>query len=53
MMIRNIVFDIGGVLADFRIKEFLMDKGLDAPAIRRVLKASVMNPYWENLSAEK
>ncbi len=45
-MIRNIVFDIGGVLADFRMKEFLMEKGLDAPMIRRVLKASVMNPYW-------
>ena len=45
-MIRNIVFDIGNVLADFRIKEFLQEKGLDGPAIRRVLKASVMNPYW-------
>ena len=45
-MIKNIIFDIGGVLADFRIREFLMEKGLDAPMIRRVLKASVMNPYW-------
>ena len=45
-MIKNIVFDIGGVLADLRIKEFLAEKGLDAPTIRRVLKASVMNPYW-------
>ena len=45
-MIQNVVFDIGGVLADFRIKEFLMEKGLDAPTIKRVLKASVMNPYW-------
>ncbi len=45
-MIKNIVFDIGGVLADFRIREFLMKKGLDAPMIRRVLKASVTNPYW-------
>ena len=45
-MIKNIVFDIGGVLADFRIREFLMEKGLDGPMIRRVLKASVMNPYW-------
>lgn len=45
-MIKNIVFDIGGVLADFRIKEFLMEKGLDASMIRRVLKASVTNPYW-------
>ena len=45
-MIKNIVFDIGGVLADFRIKEFLAEKGLDAPMIKRILKASVMNPYW-------
>lgn len=45
-MIRNVVFDIGGVLADFRIREFLMEKGLDAASVRRVLKASVMNPYW-------
>ncbi len=46
-MITNIVFDIGGVLADFRIREFMMEKGLEAPVIRRILKASVMNPYWE------
>ena len=46
-MIKNIVFDIGGVLADFRIKEFLMEKGMDGPTIKRILKASVMNPYWE------
>ncbi len=45
-MIKNIVFDIGGVLADFRIKEFLMEKGFDGPMIRRILKASVMSPYW-------
>ena len=45
-MIKNIVFDIGGVLADFRIVEFLMEKGLDAAMIKRVLKASVMSPYW-------
>lgn len=45
-MIKNIVFDIGGVLADYRMKEFLMEKGLDVPMIKRVLKASVMNPYW-------
>ena len=45
-MIRNIVFDIGGVLADFRIREFLAEKGLDGPTIKRVLKASVLNPDW-------
>ena len=44
--IKNVVFDIGGVLADFRFKEVLEEKGLDGPMIKRVLKASVMNPYW-------
>ena len=28
-MIRNIVFDIGNVLTDFRWREFLQDKGFD------------------------
>ncbi len=46
-MIQNIVFDIGNVLADFRLKEFLAEKGFDGPMIRRILKASVMSPYWE------
>ena len=45
-MIRNVVFDIGGVLADFRMKEFLMEKGFDGPMIKRIIKASVMSPYW-------
>ena len=45
-MIHNIVFDIGGVLADYRIKEFLADKGFDAPMIKRILKASVLSPFW-------
>ena len=45
-MVNNVVFDIGGVLADFRIQEFMMEKGLDASTIKRILKASVMNPYW-------
>ena len=46
MAIRNIVFDIGGVLADFNVKGFLADKGFDGDMIRRILKASVMTPYW-------
>lgn len=45
-MIKNIVFDIGGVLADFRIKEFLTEKGMDGATIKRIINASVMNPYW-------
>ena len=45
-MIHNIVFDIGGVLADYRIEEFLADKGFDIPMIKRILKASVLSPFW-------
>ena len=45
-MIRNIVFDIGGVLADFNVNGFLGAKGFDGAMIRRILKASVMTPYW-------
>ena len=45
-MIKNLVFDIGNVLADFRLKEFLADKGFDADMSKRILKASLMTPYW-------
>lgn len=45
-MIRNIVFDIGNVLTDFRWKDFLRDKGFDGPMIERISKASVESPYW-------
>ncbi|MCR5109283.1 MAG: HAD family phosphatase, partial [Lachnospiraceae bacterium] len=45
-MVRNIVFDIGNVLADFRLKEFLAEKGFDAKMSKRILKASLMTPYW-------
>lgn len=45
-MIRNIVFDIGNVLTDFRWKEFLRDKGFDDAMIDRIAKASVMSPFW-------
>ncbi len=45
-MIRNIVFDIGGVLADFRLVEFLAEKGFDKTMIKRIIRASVYSPYW-------
>ena len=45
-MIRNIIFDIGGVLADFEIVKFLSEKGFDGPTVKRILKASVLSPYW-------
>ena len=45
-MIRNIVFDISNVLAPFRFKEFLSEKGFDAAMIKRIIEASAMTPYW-------
>ena len=45
-MAQNIVFDIGGVLADFRALEFLADKGFDEAMSRRIIKAAVMSAYW-------
>ena len=45
-MIRNIVFDIGGVLADFRMMEFLAEKGFDTNMSKRIIKTAVMSPYW-------
>ena len=48
-MIRNIIFDIGNVLTDFRWREFLADKGFDQEMIGRIARASVMGPYWDEL----
>ena len=45
-MIRNIIFDIGNVLTDFRWKELLQDKGFDEAMIERIARASVMSPFW-------
>ncbi len=46
-MIKNIVFDIGNVLVDYKPVEFLAQKGFSEPIIRRIIKASVLSPYWE------
>lgn len=48
-MIRNIIFDIGNVLTDFRWKEFLVDKGFDGEMIRRIARASVESPLWKEI----
>lgn len=46
-MIKNIVFDIGNVLVDYNIKGFLAGKGFEPDIIKRIVKASLMSPYWE------
>ncbi|MCR5249963.1 MAG: HAD family phosphatase [Lachnospiraceae bacterium] len=45
-MIKNVVFDISNVLAPFRFKEFLAEKGFDGTMIKRIIKASAMTSYW-------
>lgn len=45
-MIRNIIFDIGNVLTDFRWKEFLADKGFDREMIARIAAATVNSSVW-------
>ena len=45
-MIKNIIFDIGNVLTDFRWKEFLQDKGFEGEMLNRIVKASLQNPIW-------
>ena len=52
-MIKNIVFDISNVLAPFRFKEFLAEKGFDAAMIKRIIKASAMTPYWTEFEKGK
>ena len=50
-MIRNIIFDIGNVLTDYRWEGFLADKGFDAEMIQKIAKASVMHPAWQSMIA--
>ena len=52
-MIKNIVFDISNVLAPFRFKEFLAEKGFDPAMIKRIIKASAMTPYWTEFEKGK
>lgn len=48
-MIRNIIFDIGNVLTNFRWREFLEDKGFDEAMVERIAKASVQTPLWNEI----
>ena len=48
-MIRNIIFDIGNVLTDFRWNDFLRDKGFDAAMADRIAKASILTPLWNEI----
>ncbi len=45
-MIKNIIFDIGNVLTDFRWEGFLRDKGFDGEMFRRIAAATVLSGQW-------
>jgi len=45
-LIKNIIFDIGNVLTDFRWREFLQDKGFDEEMVERIARASILSPFW-------
>lgn len=48
-MIKNIIFDIGNVLASFRPKEVLEEMGLEEKEVNAILDATVRGPYWVEL----
>ncbi len=46
-MIRNIIFDIGNVLAAWRWKEFYAELNYSPEITDRLAKATVLSPMWE------
>ena len=50
-MIRNIVFDIGNVLADFCWREHIQGMGFQGETAKRLGKAMMQSPVWNELDA--
>lgn len=48
-MIKNIVFDIGMVLVDFRKREYCKELGFDVNTTERIVKGIVERPMWNEL----
>ncbi len=47
-MIKNIIFDIGNVLAHFRWKDYLCEH-FDREAREKIADATVRGPYWDEV----
>ena len=47
-MIRNIIFDIGNVLTDYRWEGFLADKGFDAEMIQKIATSFLPRTAFSN-----
>ncbi len=48
-MIKNIVFDVGGVLLDYRWKDMLLDYGMKDADAEEFASLIFPNPLWEEL----
>lgn len=48
-MIKNVIFDIGQVLAHFRWREYIEDLGITGDDGERVARATVLGPYWDEV----
>lgn len=48
-MIRNIVFDIGNVLVDYRWREHIRECGFEGETARRLGEAMMLSPIWKEV----
>lgn len=48
-MIDTVIFDIGNVLAKFRWREYIEEIGITGDDAKRVAKATVLNPLWNEV----
>ena len=48
-MIKNIIFDIGNVLVQFRPLEVMKELGMDEDTVKAVAEATVQSPLWKEL----
>lgn len=48
-MIKNIIFDIGNVLAEFTWREFFTNLGYEGETFERLANATVKSPAWDEV----
>ena len=48
-MIKNFVFDVGDVLAAFRVKDYLRDLGFDDELVELLANGMVFTEFWHEL----
>ena len=48
-MIKNIVFDVGDVLVDFRYRDYMRDLGMDEETVEFISKNIVLTEFWHEM----